>query len=110
MTRRQVRTRGIELLELVDIEAAASRIDDYPHQFSGGMRQRIPIAMAIELEPDLLTADAPTPAPGVPAQAPLMRPLHDPRTPLDLAVLTITHALAVATNDADRANHSPHHT
>src|SRR3546814_274139 len=62
MTRRQVRTRCIELLELVGIEAAASRIDDYPHQFSGGMRQRILIPMAIAPETDPLIAAEPTTA------------------------------------------------
>ena len=102
MTRAQRKARAIELLDLVGIVDPASRVDDYPHQFSGGMRQRILIAMAIALEPDLLIADEPTTALDVTVQAQILRLLHDLRGRLDMGVLLITHDIGVVTEVADR--------
>ncbi|RUQ81914.1 ABC transporter ATP-binding protein [Labedella gwakjiensis] len=102
VSRRAARARAIELLDLVGIVSPASRIDDYPHQFSGGMRQRILIAMAIALEPELLIADEPTTALDVTVQAQILRLLHDLRGRLDMGVLLITHDIGVVTEVADR--------
>lgn len=102
MGRRQARARAIELLDLVGISSPLTRVDDYPHQFSGGMRQRILIAMAIALEPDLLIADEPTTALDVTVQAQILRLLHDLRERLDMGVLLITHDIGVVTEVADR--------
>ncbi|MFV0452764.1 MAG: dipeptide ABC transporter ATP-binding protein [Propioniciclava sp.] len=102
MTRQQIRTRSVELLDLVGIAHPAARIDDYPHQFSGGMRQRILIAMAIALEPALLIADEPSTALDVTVQAQILRLLHDLRGRLDMGVLLITHDIGVVTEVADR--------
>ena len=101
-SRRQARARAIELLDLVGISAPAQRVDDHPHQFSGGMRQRILIAMAIALEPALLIADEPTTALDVTVQAQVLRLLHDLRGRLDMGVLLITHDIGVVTEVADR--------
>lgn len=100
--RRAARDRAVELLDLVGIVDPAARVDDYPHQFSGGMRQRILIAMAIALEPELLIADEPTTALDVTVQAQILRLLDDLRRRLDMAVLLITHDIGVVTEVADR--------
>src|SRR3954471_6047840 len=100
--RRQAKARAVELLDLVGIANPAQRVDDYPHQFSGGMRQRILIAMAIALEPDFLIADEPTTALDVTVQAQILRLLHDLRGRLDMGVLLITHDIGVVTEVADR--------
>ncbi|WP_166426793.1 ABC transporter ATP-binding protein [Labedella populi] len=102
VSRKAARARAIELLDLVGILSPASRVDDYPHQFSGGMRQRILIAMAIALEPDLLIADEPTTALDVTVQAQILRLLHELRGRLDMGVLLITHDIGVVTEVADR--------
>ncbi|MCS5497678.1 ABC transporter ATP-binding protein [Cnuibacter physcomitrellae] len=102
MNRKQARARAVELLDMVGIVDPGSRVDDYPHQFSGGMRQRILIAMAIALEPDLLIADEPTTALDVTVQAQILRLLHDLRGRLDMGVLLITHDIGVVTEVADR--------
>jgi oligopeptide transport system ATP-binding protein len=101
-SRREARRRAVEMLGMVGIPAPERRIDDYPHQFSGGMRQRILIAMAIALEPELLIADEPTTALDVTVQAQILELLDRLRRELDMAVLLITHDLGVVSEVADR--------
>ncbi|GAA4507899.1 ABC transporter ATP-binding protein [Actinoallomurus oryzae] len=101
-SRRAARARAVELLEMVGIPGASRRVGDYPHQFSGGMRQRILIGMAIALEPELLLADEPTTALDVTVQAQILELLDRLRRELDMAVLLITHDLGVVSEVADR--------
>ncbi|TAJ48381.1 MAG: ABC transporter ATP-binding protein [Herbiconiux sp.] len=101
-TRKQARASAIELLGLVGIPAPKNRVDDYPHQFSGGMRQRILIAMAIALEPEMLIADEPTTALDVTVQAQILDLLGRLRDQLGMGVLLITHDLGVVMEVADR--------
>jgi oligopeptide transport system ATP-binding protein len=101
-SRRQARSRAVDLLGMVGIPAPTRRVGDYPHQFSGGMRQRILIAMAIALEPELLIADEPTTALDVTVQAQILDLLGSLRSQLDMGVLLITHDLAVVSEVADR--------
>jgi peptide/nickel transport system ATP-binding protein len=100
-TARQVRARSIELLGLVGIPRPDLRIDDYPHQYSGGMLQRAMIAMAIALRPRLLIADEPTTALDVTVQAQILRLLGRLRDELGMAILLITHDLGVIGELAD---------
>ncbi|WP_211229589.1 ABC transporter ATP-binding protein [Nakamurella lactea] len=102
LSRRKARSRAVEMLGLVGIPDPARRVDDYPHQFSGGMRQRILIAMAIALEPTLLIADEPTTALDVTVQAQILDLLDDLRMKTDMGVLLITHDLGVVNEVADR--------
>jgi oligopeptide/dipeptide ABC transporter ATP-binding protein len=102
VSNRQARERAIELLDLVGIPGAAQRLDNYPHQFSGGMRQRAMIAMALSCEPSLLIADEPTTALDVTIQAQILELLRRLRTELQMAVLLITHDLGVVAGFADR--------
>jgi len=98
----EARRRAIELLEAVGIRDAERRADSYPHEFSGGMRQRVMIAMALSLEPSLLIADEPTTALDVTIQAQiidLLRELHRSR---DLSILLITHDIGLVAEIADR--------
>ena len=101
-SRRQARSRAVEMLELVGIPGARGRVDSYPHQFSGGMRQRLLIAMAIALEPELLIADEPTTALDVTVQAQILELLDRLRRELNMGVLLITHDLGVVCEVADR--------
>ncbi len=96
------RVRVIQLLEEVGIEDAAKRIDDYPHMFSGGMRQRVVIAMALIMEPELLIADEPTSALDVTTQAHIIALIKDAQSVRDLSVIFISHDLGVVRNIADR--------
>jgi len=89
------RARAIEVLELVRIPSAAQRFDDFPHQLSGGMRQRVMIAMALACEPALLIADEPTTALDVTIQAQILELLRDLQQRLGMAILIITHDLGV---------------
>ncbi len=98
---REARRRAVELLERVGIPDPARRAGDYPHQFSGGMRQRAMIAMAIALSPDLLIADEPTTALDVTVQAQIMELLEDLRSERNMAMILITHDLGVVADVAD---------
>ena len=101
-SRAAARRRVVELLELVRIPDAARRYDDYPHNLSGGMRQRVMIAMAVACNPRLLIADEPTTALDVTIQAQVLDLLDDLRRELGMAVLLITHDLGVVAQWADR--------
>ncbi|MBN1219303.1 MAG: ABC transporter ATP-binding protein [Anaerolineae bacterium] len=102
MDRKQARVRTIELLQLVGIPMAADRVDDYPHQFSGGMRQRAMIAMGLSCNPQLLIADEPTTALDVTIQAQIIDLVKRLRDELGMAVIWITHDLGVVAGLADR--------
>ncbi|ASW53649.1 ABC transporter ATP-binding protein [Plantactinospora sp. KBS50] len=102
MSRRAARERAVELMDLVRIPAARQRAGDYPHQFSGGMRQRVMIAMALALEPRVLIADEPTTALDVTVQAQIMDLLAELRRDLNMAMILITHDLGVVADVADR--------
>ena len=102
LDRKQRRRRAIELLELVRIPDAANRAGDYPHEFSGGMRQRVMIALALAQRPDVLIADEPTTALDVTVQAKIMRLLRDLQEELDMGLVLITHDLGVVAGAADR--------
>jgi peptide/nickel transport system ATP-binding protein len=96
------RERAVELLDSVGIPNAERRVDDYPHQFSGGMRQRAMIAMALALDPELLIADEPTTALDVTIQAQVLRLLERLNRERNLATVLITHDLGVVAEVADR--------
>ncbi|GGV75252.1 MULTISPECIES: ABC transporter ATP-binding protein [Streptomyces] len=102
LSRRAARAKAVELMERVRIPAAAQRVRDFPHQFSGGMRQRIMIAMALALEPDLIIADEPTTALDVTVQAQVMDLLADLRREYGMGLILITHDLGVVADVADR--------
>jgi oligopeptide/dipeptide ABC transporter ATP-binding protein len=100
--RREAREQAFELLDSVGIPEAARRVDDYPHEFSGGMRQRAMIAMALSLEPDVLIADEPTTALDVTVQAQVLDLLGRLNRERNLATILITHDLGVVAEVADR--------
>jgi peptide/nickel transport system ATP-binding protein len=102
ISKAEARTRAVELFEAVGIPEAEKRVDDYPHEFSGGMRQRAMIAMALALEPDVLIADEPTTALDVTIQAQILRLLEDLNRERGLATILITHDLGVVAEVADR--------
>ena len=94
--------RAVELLDLVGIPDARRRLGDYPHQFSGGMRQRVMIAIALACDPDVLIADEPTTALDVTIQAQILELVRDLRNKLGMAIVWITHDLGVIAGIADR--------
>jgi peptide/nickel transport system ATP-binding protein len=102
LSRAQARKRAVELLSLVGIPSAAQRVDNYPHQLSGGMRQRVMIAMAVACDPTVLVADEPTTALDVTVQAGILEVLRDLRDRLGTSILIITHDLGVVADIADR--------
>ena len=101
-TRRQAEARGVELLRLVNINEPAKRMKQYPFELSGGMRQRVMIAMALACEPDLLIADEPTTALDVTVQAQILELLKDLQRKMGMAILMITHDLGVVAGLCDR--------
>jgi oligopeptide transport system ATP-binding protein len=102
MNKEESRKRSAELLSMVGIPQAADRLDDYPHQFSGGMRQRAMIAMALACNPQLLIADEPTTALDVTIQAQIVELVKRLRDEIGMAVIWITHDLGVVAGIADR--------
>ena len=102
LTREQARKRSIELLGLVGIPNAGERLKDYPHQYSGGMRQRVMIAMALSCMPEILIADEPTTALDVTIQAQIVELVKRLREEFGMAIIWITHDLGVVANIAHR--------
>jgi oligopeptide transport system ATP-binding protein len=102
LSRAESRKRAIELLDLVRIPAARQRVSDFPHQFSGGMRQRVMIAMALALDPEILIADEPTTALDVTVQAQIMTLLAELQQERNMGLILITHDMGVVADVADR--------
>ncbi len=102
LTRREALARTVEMLKLVQIPNAEGRVNDYPHQFSGGMRQRVMIAMALACKPKLVIADEPTTALDVTIQAQILDLLQDMKERFGMAVMLITHAMGVVAETAQR--------
>ena len=95
LSRRDAMDRAVEMLRLVHIPTPERRVRDYPHQFSGGMRQRVMIAMALSCNPKLLIADEPTTALDVTIQAQILDLLAEMKSRLGMAIMLITHAMGV---------------
>ena len=102
ISEKEARSRAIQLLDDVGIPAASRRVDDYPHQFSGGMRQRVVIALALAAEPQLVIADEPTTALDVSVQAQIIDVLKEQCTQRGASVILITHDMGVIAEAADR--------
>ncbi|MFB6816682.1 ABC transporter ATP-binding protein [Streptomyces sp. NPDC056347] len=102
MSRKDAKLKAVELMDRVRIPAARERVGNYPHQFSGGMRQRIMIAMAMALEPSLIIADEPTTALDVTVQAQVMDLLAELQRELNMGLILITHDLGVVADVADK--------
>jgi peptide/nickel transport system ATP-binding protein len=102
LSRREVRQRTLALLELVHIPAPGQRIDEYPHELSGGMRQRVMIAIALACEPKILIADEPTTALDVTIQAGILDLMRELRERLGTAIILVTHNLGVVADIAER--------
>jgi peptide/nickel transport system ATP-binding protein len=103
LTRQQARAGAIEMLDKVGISAPADRIDEYPHQLSGGMRQRVMIAMALSCDPKLLIADEPTTALDVTTQAQVLEQINRLQEEFHMSVILITHDLGVVAETCQRA-------
>ncbi|MFC4118879.1 ABC transporter ATP-binding protein [Nonomuraea zeae] len=103
-SQKEARDRALDMLALVGIARPAERLGDYPHQLSGGLRQRVMIAMALSCEPKVLIADEPTTALDVTVQAQVLRLLHDLKDRLGMAMLLITHDMGVIARWADRVS------
>jgi peptide/nickel transport system ATP-binding protein/oligopeptide transport system ATP-binding protein len=101
LNKQDARARTIDLLQKVGIPEAARRVNEYPHQLSGGMRQRVMIAMALSCNPEVLIADEPTTALDVTIQAQILKLLSDIKRGLDMAIIIITHDLGVIAEMAD---------
>lgn len=102
LKKKEARKKAIEMLELVGIPLAGKRVDEYPHQLSGGMRQRVMIAMALACNPALLIADEPTTALDVTTQAQVLELMKELKTKFEMATLLITHDLGVVSEVADK--------
>jgi len=102
MSKKEAKEQAIELMERVKIPDARDRVNAYPHEFSGGMRQRAMIAMALSLDPDVLIADEPTTALDVTVQAQIMELLHDLQQETGMGLILITHDLGVVAEVCDR--------
>ncbi|MFI8497963.1 ABC transporter ATP-binding protein [Streptomyces sp. NPDC085524] len=102
MSKKDATGKAVELMDRVKIPAAKARVGDYPHQFSGGMRQRIMIAMAMALEPELIIADEPTTALDVTVQAQVMDLLAELQREMNMGLILITHDLGVVADVADK--------
>lgn len=102
LSQAEARARTVELLQMVGIPGAEKRVDEYPHQFSGGMRQRVMIAMALACNPELLIADEPTTALDVTIQAQILELIEKLQAELGMAVIIITHDLGVVAGMSDR--------
>ncbi|WP_055548133.1 ABC transporter ATP-binding protein [Streptomyces sp. NBRC 110028] len=102
LSKKDAKAKAVELMDRVRIPAAKERVNDYPHQFSGGMRQRIMIAMALALEPDLIIADEPTTALDVTVQAQVMDLLAELQREYNMGLILITHDLGVVADVADK--------
>jgi len=102
LSKKDALARTVEMLKLVQIPNAAGRVHDYPHQFSGGMRQRVMIAMALACKPKLVIADEPTTALDVTIQAQILDLLQDMKERFGMAVMLITHAMGVVAETAQR--------
>lgn len=102
MNKKEARAHAIEMLRLVGIPSPEQRVDDYPHQMSGGMRQRVMIAMALACDPELLIADEPTTALDVTIQAQILDLIKRLRDEIGMAVMLITHDLGVVAETADK--------
>lgn len=102
LSRREAREHACEMLDLVGIKDAAKRLDQYPSEFSGGMRQRVMIAIAVSCKPDLVIADEPTTALDTTIQAQVLDLLDDLRAKLGMSVILISHDLALVSGRADR--------
>uniref|UniRef100_A0AAU3GMU7 ABC transporter ATP-binding protein n=1 Tax=Streptomyces sp. NBC_01401 TaxID=2903854 RepID=A0AAU3GMU7_9ACTN len=102
LSRKEAKARAVDLLELVGIPAPADRVDEYPHQLSGGMRQRVMIAIAVACDPAVLIADEPTTALDVTVQAGILEVLQSLRERLGTAIVLVTHDLGVVADAADR--------
>jgi peptide/nickel transport system ATP-binding protein len=102
MSRREAIDRAIEMLRLVHVPAPERRVNDYPHQLSGGMRQRVMIAMALACGPELLIADEPTTALDVTIQAQILDLLAEMKSKFGMAIMLITHAMGVVAEVAQR--------
>jgi peptide/nickel transport system ATP-binding protein len=102
LSRRAAMDKAVEMLRLVNIPTPERRIRDYPHQFSGGMRQRVMIAMALSCDPEMLIADEPTTALDVTIQAQILDLLNDLKARLGMSIMLITHAMGVVAETAQR--------
>jgi oligopeptide transport system ATP-binding protein len=102
LNKKDARKKAIEMLRLVGIPSPEDRIDNYPHEFSGGMRQRAMIGIALSCEPDLLIADEPTTALDVTIQAQIMELLKDLKDKIDTSIILITHDLGVVADTCDK--------
>jgi oligopeptide/dipeptide ABC transporter ATP-binding protein len=101
LSKRDAETRAVELLDMVRLPNAKGRLNDYPHQFSGGMRQRVMIAMALSCQPKLLIADEPTTALDVTVQAQILSLMRDIQNNINTAIILITHDLGVVAEMCD---------